>query len=93
MLRNHQGSLADTKRTHPAETFVIDTADAAGDEEAESFQLIFTFSVFKVKHICVSKCTTMLDDKTVARLLTTCPFICLKIRLTSVFNDEISFVF
>lgn len=59
----------------------------------ESFQLIFAFSIFKVKHICVSKCTTILDDKPVARLLTTCRLICLKIHLTSVFNDDISSVF
>lgn len=62
----------------------------------ESFQFIFTFSMFKLfiqAHLCVSKCTTMLDDEPVARLLTTCPFICLKIHLTSLFNDDTSSVF
>lgn len=62
----------------------------------ESFQFIFTSSIFKVfiqAHLCVSKCTTMLDDEPVARLLTTWPFICLKIHLTPVFNGDASSVF
>lgn len=59
----------------------------------ESFQFIFTFSIFKIfmqAHLCISKCITMLDDEPVARLLTTCRFMCLKIHLTSVFNDGTS---
>jgi len=62
----------------------------------ESFQFIFTYSIFTVfiqAHLCVSKCTRMSDDKPVARLLTTCPFICLKIHLTSVSNDDTASVF
>lgn len=62
----------------------------------ESFQFIFTSSIYKAfiqAHLCVSKCTTMLDDEPVARLLTTCSFICLKIYLPSVFNGDTSSVF
>lgn len=62
----------------------------------ESIQLTFTFSIFKVfihAHLCASKCTTVLDDESVARLLKTCASIHLKINVTSVFNDDTSSVF